>query len=101
MRPPASIREATTRTRPRSPRIVTARDYELCHIHYLPLTKKDARREESMRALLAQLFSIIAPYEGTAFPRKARRILNDPEVRAARRVLIGQLMPPVARLDAP
>ena len=77
-----------------------ARDYELCHIHYLPLTKKDARREESMRALLAQLFSIIAPYEGTAFPRKARRILNDPEVCAARRVLIGQLMPPIARLGA-
>lgn len=78
-----------------------ARDYELCHIHYLPLTKKDARREESMRALLAQLFSIIGPYEGAAFPRKARRILNDPEVRAARRVLIGQLMPPIVRSDAP
>lgn len=76
-----------------------ARDYELCHIHYLPLTKKDARREESMRALLAQLFSIIEPYESAAFPRKARRILNDPEVRAARRVLIGQLMPPLARTD--
>ena len=77
-----------------------ARDYELCHIHYLPLTKKDARKEESMRAVLAQLFSIIEPYESAAFPRKARRILNDPEVRAARRVLIGQLMPPIVRSAA-
>ena len=54
-----------------------------------------------MRALLAQLFSIIGPYEGAAFPRKARRILNDPEVRAARRVLIGQMMPSIVRSDAP
>lgn len=74
-----------------------ARDYELCGIHYLPLTKRDARNEGAVRELLSQLFRIIAPYEGPAFQRKASRILNDPEVRAARRVLLGQLLPPRAR----
>ena len=74
-----------------------ARDYELCHIHYLPLTKQDARTEGSVRALLAQLFEVIAPCEGGAFARKARRVLGDETVQGARRVLIGQLLPPVGR----
>ena len=74
-----------------------ARDYELCGIRYLPLTKRDARNEGTVRELLAQLFRIIASSEGPAFQRKAARILNDPDVRAARRVLLGQLLPPRLR----
>ncbi|WP_346696118.1 hypothetical protein [Thermophilibacter mediterraneus] len=72
-----------------------ARDYELCHMHYLPLTKEDARNEGAVRALLAQLFEVIGPYEGESFPRRARRVLNDPKVRGSRRVLMGHLLPPV------
>ena len=74
-----------------------ARDYELCGIHYLPLTKEDARDEATVRETLRQLFQVIAPYEGPAFLRKASRILNDDDVRASRRVLLGQLLPPRAR----
>lgn len=74
-----------------------ARDYELCHIHYLPLTKKDAADEPSVRALLAQVFEVISAHEDEAFRRKARRILNDPDVRAARKVLLAQLLPPRTR----
>ena len=74
-----------------------ARDYELCGIRYLPLTKRDARNEGTVRELLAQLFRIIASSEGPAFQRKVARILNDPDVRAARRVLLGQLLPPRSR----
>ena len=74
-----------------------ARDYELCHIHYLPLTKKDAQDVDAVTALLAQLLSIIAPYETDAFARRARRVLNDEGVRAARRVLLAQLLPPRLR----
>ena len=71
-----------------------ARDYELCHIHYLPLTKQDARTEGAVRALLAQLFQVIAPHADSGFSRKASRILGD-STAGARRVLIGQLLPPV------
>lgn len=74
-----------------------ARDYELCDIHYLPLTKRDSLKEPDVRAVLSQLFEVIAPYEGAAFRRKAQRLLNDPAVRAARRVLMGQLLPPQMR----
>ena len=74
-----------------------ARDYELCGIHYLPLTKQDARNEGAVREILSQLFRIISSYEGPAFNRKAARILNDTNVRVARRVLLGQLLPPQAR----
>lgn len=74
-----------------------ARDYELCGIHYLPLTKRDAQNEGAVRDILSQLFRIISLYEGPAFKRKAARILNDSDVRAARRVLLGQLLPPLAR----
>lgn len=74
-----------------------ARDYELCDIHYLPLTKREARNESTVRELLSQLFRVISPYEGPAFQRKASRILNDTDIRAARRVLLGQLLPPQTR----
>lgn len=76
-----------------------ARDYELCHIHYLPLTKKDARDAGSVVALLAQLFSIISPYETASFSRRARRMLVDEDVCAARRVLLAQLLPPRLRWE--
>ena len=74
-----------------------ARDYELCHIHYLPLTKRDARDVDAVTALLAQLLSIISPYEAPAFGRRARRVLGDPNIRAARTVLLAQLLPPRLR----
>lgn len=74
-----------------------ARDYELCGIHYLPLTKRDATNEGAVRETLSQLFRIISSYEGPAFKRKAARILSDSDVRAARRILLGQLLPPQRR----
>lgn len=74
-----------------------ARDYELCHIAYLPLTKGDVRSERTVRFALAQLVATIVPHETAAFARRMRRLLSDPEVMAARRVLLAQLLPPRSR----
>lgn len=70
-----------------------ARDYELCDIAYLPVSKKDARTEESVRAFLAQLVEKVAPHEGPAFHRRMRHHLEDPDVIAARKVMLSQLRP--------
>lgn len=74
-----------------------ARDYELCDISYLPLTKQDLRDEPAARALLAQLVRVIEPHETISFRRRMRRALSDPDVIAARRVLLAQLLPPRAQ----
>lgn len=76
-----------------------ARDYELCHISYLPLTKRDLRGEEAVRAALAQVVEVIKGHESPAFARRMRRLLTDPAVMDARRVLLAQLMPPRSRWD--
>lgn len=70
-----------------------ARDYELCDIAYLPVSKKDAKSEESVRAFLAQLVEKVAPHEGPAFRRRMQHRLEDPDVVAARRVMLSQLRP--------
>ena len=70
-----------------------ARDYELCGIDYFPVTKKDARSEKAVRAFLAQLVEKFAPYEGPSFRRRMRQRLDDPDVVAARNVLLSQLRP--------
>lgn len=70
-----------------------ARDYELCDIAYLPVSKKDAKSEESVRAFLAQLVEKVAPHECPAFRRRMQHHLEDPGVIAARRVMLSQLRP--------
>lgn len=70
-----------------------ARDYELLGLGYLPLTKRDLRSTEAARSVLRQVAHLFEPYEPPCFERRMRRILEDPEVDAARARLISLLKP--------
>ena len=76
-----------------------AKDYALCHLGYFPITDKDTADGPAMLAFLRQFVKSLEDVETAAFFRRMRRILNDPEVDAARVVLHSLLMPPVVRYE--
>lgn len=76
-----------------------AKDYALCHLGYFPITDRDTADGPAMLAFLRQFVKSLENVETDAFFRRMRRILNSPEVNAAREVLRSLLMPPVTRYE--
>lgn len=74
-----------------------AKDYALCHLAYFPITDRDSASEAAMLAFLRQLVRSIEEVEDDVFRRRMHRVLDDPEVRAARALLRSLLMPPPLR----
>lgn len=74
-----------------------AKDYGLCRLGYFPITDRDTSSADAMLAFLRQFVRSIEGEEDEAFRRRMRRVLDDPEVHAARNLLRALLMPPTPR----
>ena len=74
-----------------------AKDYALCKLGYFPITDLDTASGDAMLALLRQFVKSLEGVEDANFFRRMGRVLNDPEVNAARKVLRSLLMPPGLR----